>query len=212
MKRLDEQGRLEYYRELMEEVRHRFDVLNVTLANTAKLDVRFVREICYLQFRYLCEFIARACLVAQGNLTKRLIDHYEPYKIISELHEFNPHLYPQPVRVTKVGNKTMVTGISDQIKFLKRDDLPKLWGKCGDVLHISPFMQTLKEKPDTISTLSDVQDVFEDIAALLKEHLLVLSRGKESPKALVVNLYAPYFDGRPAVHLINWSFTPQPSP
>jgi len=208
MKRLDEQGRLRHYRELMEEARSRFDVINAMLENRSNLDSRFVREICYLQFRYLCEIIALACLVAQGSFTKRLLDTYEADKIINELHGLNPHLYPQPVRVAQVGNHTTVTGVSEQIRFLQRDDLPKLWGRCGDILHISPLTKTLKPRPVSDPNLSDVRESFGLITALLNEHLLVLAENK---KVLVVNMYAPYFEGRPAVHLISFQFNSQPS-
>jgi len=208
VKVLDEQARLQHYRELMEEARHRFDILDSIMNNAAQLDVRFVREICFLQFRYLCEIVALACLLAQGDFTKRLLTTYEADKIINRLHKLNPHLYPQPCRVAVENGQTNVIGLSHQSNYLTRGDIPKLWGQCGNVLHLSPLDKALKPRPDKASSLSDVRVWFEKITALLNEHLLVIVENK---KALVVNMYAPYFHGRPAVNLLNFEITTQPS-
>jgi hypothetical protein len=206
LKHLNEQDRLNHYREMMEEVRSRLEVIKAILTNAPKLDIRFVREICYLQLRYLCEIVALACLLAQGSFTKRLLATYEADKIINELHKLNPYLFPQPCLVTMVGGVTRVKGLPSQPKYLTRDDIPKLWGKCGDVLHLSPLTKTLRPRSTNMDSLSDVQEWFEKIFALLNEHLLILVENK---KMLVVNMYAPYFQGRPAVTLLNFEVTPR---
>jgi hypothetical protein len=208
---MNEQEKLNRYRALMEEARFRIDVLNVTAQNQANFELRFVREQCYLQFRFLCEIIAIGCLIAHGGITKRLLDAYRPDEILNQMQELNPHFYPQPIRTTQVGNRTNFQGIS-HINHLSRNDLAKLWGKAGDVLHISPLRKAMKLQPANVSSLDDVFEWGKKLSGLLNEHLIVLNKGEYLARALVVYMSDARNNGRPSVMLFNWTMPGQNQP
>src|SRR5690242_2500032 len=98
---MDTKEAVRLYCSLMEEVKVRFEIINRTYQNPENLPPMLVREICYLQFRFICEIIALACLVAHGDIpeTQALKDTYEPGKIIKRLEQLKLFFYPQPMEL-----------------------------------------------------------------------------------------------------------------
>src|SRR5438477_13054130 len=90
------------YCALMQEARMRIDLMNHISRGEANIHPMFAREICYLQFRFLCEMIAVGCLVACGDVptAQALKKTYHPHAIIAKLERLNPDFYPQPARHT----------------------------------------------------------------------------------------------------------------
>ena len=60
----------------MHEVKVRIDVINHALQGRTGLIAPFVREICWLQLRMLCELVALSCLVAHGDIA-----FLQPHKV-----------------------------------------------------------------------------------------------------------------------------------
>jgi hypothetical protein len=58
---------LNLYCALMEEAKVRISIVEHMLNNDSGLPPAMAREICYLEFRMLCEIIAVACLTAHGD-------------------------------------------------------------------------------------------------------------------------------------------------
>lgn len=175
-----EQGSVKLYLMLMEEAKVRFDLINFAHRNDAGLPPAIVREICYLQFRFLCEIIALGCLAAHGDIRnkKAMNTTYEPGKLLKSLEVLNPHFYPQPtVQVNEVG-RTGFVGRPD-IPHLTKADLPKLWGMCGGILHRTPMATVYavsKQRPD------DMSDIFEwsqKLTGLLNSHWITLVENKQ---------------------------------
>ena len=78
------------YRVMMEEAKIRLDSIDAALSGLITIiPVPALREFCFLQLRMLCELIALACLMAQGDIpatkTKKLLETWEPDRILREL-------------------------------------------------------------------------------------------------------------------------------
>ncbi|PHY17886.1 hypothetical protein CSW59_13885 [Caulobacter sp. BP25] len=96
-------------------------------------------EFAYLQLRMICESIALACLAAHGDIaetgTKRLqkADADTIIKSLDNLHsDFFPKPSKQPVERDELGVWRLTPITSG---FLNKDDLLRLYGECGNVLH-----------------------------------------------------------------------------
>lgn len=168
-----EQKAIATYLAIMEEVKDRSRVLNAIYQNEALFPNTIVREICYLQFRCLCELVALACLVAHGDVsnTKKIRDTWEANKIIAEMSKLKPLFYPQPCESRSGG----IVGLP-HINHLTKDDLIKLWGISGDVLHRTPLSQYVDPSPTRRpKDFSDVVAWGEKIAALLDVHWITLT-------------------------------------
>jgi hypothetical protein len=112
-----------------------------------------VREICYLQFRFLCEIIALGCLIAHGDITEThaLRGTYEPGKIIKKMERLNRDFYPEPVEATSSG----IFGRSN-LPHLTKQELPKLCAKSGDILHRTPMVKFLETPPSQVQLISPI--------------------------------------------------------
>jgi len=184
---MNEQEILRLYCILMEEVKIRIDTVNFTYQNRDKLPPVVVREICYLQFRFVCETVALACLAAHSELKDRAVNRaYEPDKIMKRLEKLNPFFYPQPIERHRATDSKgpIIIGPRD-VKHLRKKELRELWIKAGGILHRGSMLKILrKEKPDN-GDYSDIFDWSEKITGLLNTHWITLAGGK---KGLYVSL------------------------
>jgi len=179
---MTENEKMKLYLLLMEEIKVRFEVVNRAHYNADGFPPAMVREICYLQFRFLCEMIALGCLIAHGDIaeTHALRDTYEPGKIIKDMERLNPDFYPEPAEVTSSG----IIGRSN-LPHLTKQELPKLWARSGDILHRTPmvkFMETAKPGP---VDFSDIMEWSDKIRTLLNSHFITLSPEKRMIVSLV---------------------------
>ena len=108
----EQREKIKMYLALMEEARTRIHIINRAYHNVECFPAQMVREICFLQFRFLCETISLACLVIHDGVkkTKRLRDTYEAGRIIFAMETQNPHFYPQPMEVKKERPRPTVHG------------------------------------------------------------------------------------------------------
>jgi hypothetical protein len=186
--------------ELMHEARARTEVINHTYRNDAGFEPQFVREICYLQFRLLCETIALCCLVAHGNTSKRLRDTYEANKIVTELGKLKPAFYPEPVSIEQTGTHTHIRGRGADKEHLTKNDLIELWGKSGDVLHRAPLSKLAKPRKANPSDLSDIIKWGRKIGGLLSCYLIPLT----GTRALLVEAIRHGTD-KPTITIMDFS-------
>lgn len=130
------------YQSIMVEVMIRAYSINSATRAPTSIPQPLIREYCYLQLRMLCELIALGCLVAHGDITKTKYFQkaYKADDILQQLEKLHPNFYPQPFKpdFTPRTAANPVGGIHlgemDQ-DYLKKDDLIRLYAKCGSVLH-----------------------------------------------------------------------------
>ena len=138
----------ELYRNFMMEVRIRISAVDLATTNLFPMAPPFVKEFCYLQFRMMCELIALGCLAAHGDLKgdkKRKLDGlWAADKIINELERLHADFYPVAImkKRTPIG-----LHIEDKIpQPLTKDELLRLYYKCGDQLHRGSTKKILSQK------------------------------------------------------------------
>jgi len=125
---------LNAYVGLMQEAKDRLLAMDTALGGRTGLPPGAIKEYCFLQLRMLCELIALGCLTAHGDLaTGKLKGDYKADKIIQGLQRLRPKFYPIAAIRTERGPKLWEDG------FLTKDELLKLYWKCGDVLHRGSF-------------------------------------------------------------------------
>ena len=143
------------YYDLMEEIKRRVAVITNITADLMPLPRIVAYEICYLQLRIICELIALACLVVHGDLPKvkgkKLSKAYNADEIIKQLEKLHSNFYPVPSR--QICNAQ--TGRPEKVEpiiqgYLKKEDLLRLYGKCGDVLHRGNLRHILSGKENVL--------------------------------------------------------------
>jgi hypothetical protein len=138
----DETAR-DLYQSIMEEVMIRSFSINSAAKAVSGIPQPLIREYCFLQLRMLCELIALGCLVAHGDIAKTKYFQREAYKaddIIRRLEKLNPDFYPYPFKATFLppslhhpGGELRMEDIESD--YLKKEDLIKLYARCGSILH-----------------------------------------------------------------------------
>ncbi len=188
--------RAEVYLILMEEIRARLELIDCLLKApwpiSSKTDALFhpglKRELCYLQFRYICEIIALAVTAAHGDLrrAKALRASYKPAEIFKALKSINEEFYPRPV-------KMLTSDKGKEIKFLPLDgtllseDLIKLWSISGDFVHRAPMAKALKKLRPADSDFSDITFWKRKCIALLNQHWVAIGNNQHLMVSLLTN-------------------------
>jgi hypothetical protein len=197
----EEKRAMRVYLPLMDEIVARINVYNICVDNESKFAPGLVRELCYLQFRAICELVALGCMAVYGDrkLSRKVIAAYEAPKLIHELQRLDPDCYPQPASIVKVGKEVRITGRSE-INHLSRSDLIKLWKKAGDILHRAPYSKLIREPDPKLLDLSDVGVWARKIVALLNTHLIPLG-----PTALMTVVLRDVETGLPSANILRLS-------
>jgi hypothetical protein len=119
------QEAMDAYSILMHEAKRRLFAIDTALEGKTGLPNGVICEFCFLELRILCELIALGCLTANGDLmTGKLRETWQADKIIRGLEELHPKFYPY-------------TELKEGV--FTKEELVKLWRKCGDVLHRGTF-------------------------------------------------------------------------
>lgn len=87
------------YCNLMMEIRQRSDIVASAANEQYNIPKLAAYELCYLQFRLICELIALSALAAHGDIhaTKsgRLTKSYQADAILNMLEKLHPNFYPR---------------------------------------------------------------------------------------------------------------------
>src|SRR6516162_9507585 len=123
------QEAMDAYSILMHEAKHRLWAMDTALGGQTGLPDGAIPELCFLQLRMLCELIALGCLTAHGDVvTGKLKEEYKADKILSRLQQLHSDFYPYAATRTEAGIELRKDGFT-------KEELTKLYWKCGDVLH-----------------------------------------------------------------------------
>lgn len=140
---------LDMYRERMQEIVRRLDVVEVLLRG--EVDLLYLPpkvECIYLQFRHVLELIATASLsVNQGanaHLSKEGRKKWHAGHILEAVETVNPeYFYPQPIRLVEANSGSFKVGVGgyrgrwDDFHgdYLSRDKFTTLYNACSRLLH-----------------------------------------------------------------------------
>jgi hypothetical protein len=167
------------YLSMLEEVKVRFDCINVALTGQTNLPERGAVEYCYLQLRMLCELIALGCLVVHGEIegADSLRGKWSADEIIKRLEKLHPDFYPHPISISFPSPKRVhIDAI--ETGFLTKADLLKLVGVSGDVLHRGSLKTLTRPSPTLLAGLPGALEWGRKVTTLLSQHRIGLLGGK----------------------------------
>lgn len=203
----------------MEEGRSRINVINHTYHNTAGFPSQIVREICYLQFRFLCEMIALGCLVIHGDIKKAgaLRKEYQPSKILRQLESLKVYFYPQPIEIKVMDGGHVQHIARPDLPHLSKSELSELWRVAGNFLHRGKLLnlgagedivRSLKPIESTPDNFPDIFQWTEKIVGLLNCHWITLTENK---RGMVVSLLSPE-ENRAKASILDYNLTDASKP
>jgi hypothetical protein len=165
---------MDAYSKLMHEAKARLLAMDTALGGKTGLPRPTISEFCFLQLRMLCELIALGCLTAHGDLKtgKDLREAYQADKIIRDLERLHPDFYPRAATRTE---ETRIELPEDG--FFTKQELMKLYWRCGDVLHRGTF-QTLWVRKSGDAAFEEIRTWKRKIEALLSDHAMFMADGK----------------------------------
>ena len=190
------------YLALMEEAKTRIHIVNGLYHNKSEFPVSMVRELCYLQYRFLCEIIALACLVIHGDIkkTKALREEYDAAKILKQMSGLKRDFFPHAVLQQTRGKYVHFIDATDCAPITK-DEVINLWRKSGDKLHRGKMVNLGRPELMVVGLLTKTKsapETFPDlflwsgkISCLLRSHWITLTKTDRKIKAIFVTLKSP---------------------
>ncbi|MDP9177586.1 MAG: hypothetical protein M3O61_07900 [Gemmatimonadota bacterium] len=129
------------YCTLMTEIKRRTAVIDAFSAGiTHALYKATTIESTYLQFRKMLELIALGSLVANKDAFSSVYQGFAKYwnaeLLMKDIERINPGFYPRPIiqeQSTEPG--IAMNWVDRQHDYLTRDELIKLYKKCGAIMH-----------------------------------------------------------------------------
>ena len=169
------------YQQVMDEVVRRLNTITTAgLANFWGLGDRTAEEFCCFHLRMVCELVAIGCLVAHGDAIEPLYNRFKPMyqadAILKALERLHPQFYPIAGQIQQPTHVNGTINIEDlESGFLTKQELIKLYAKCGDVLHIGSFDRwklNWKRQPN----IRQCNEWHKKFQALLGNHRISLIR------------------------------------
>ena len=190
----DEKAKL--YLHAMVEVKERLQ--NVVTILNLPLAPLFIQEMCYLQFRYICELIAIACLAAQGDYeTQRsFTESYKPPEIFKQLRKLYPDFFPESAARTVSdndgGGRLHHVDFAHKANAYTESDVTSLWKTSGGHLHRASVQKYLKttfgNKPPQMKPLLRH---LEGLATLLDSHIIPIQKNPDDDLRLLIEMGVP---------------------
>jgi hypothetical protein len=129
------------YCSLMSEIKRRTAVIDgFSSGVTHALYAATTVESVYLQFRKILELIALGSLVANKETFSNVYENFSKYWnaefLVKDIERINPDFYPRPI-IQQVSSKpgTKMDLLDRSNDYLTKEELIKLYKKCGAVLH-----------------------------------------------------------------------------
>jgi hypothetical protein len=132
---------IQEYCSLMAEIKKRTAVIDAFTDGIAYAVYKATTiESIYLQFRKILESVALGSLVANKDVFSAVYQDFAKYwnaeLLVKDIERLNPRFYPRPI-VQKPSERpgTKMDWESRDNDFLTKDDLIKLYKKCGAIMH-----------------------------------------------------------------------------
>jgi hypothetical protein len=132
-------------------------------------------ELCYLQFRLICELIALGALAAHGDIPAaragRLVKAYQADAILNALEQLHPNFYPRPGRQIIGPDGKVKEVLPIKSGFMTKTELIALYHECGNLLHRGT-LRAIKAR--TAGDFTKIQEIVTKIVTLLNHHQITL--------------------------------------
>lgn len=166
------------YAEIMEEAKTRLQWVEDAVNGRNGFHGQLIREVCYLQFRLICELIAFGCLVAHGDITAKtkLNNEYAADRIFAELFKLHPDFYPVPHNQVQIApGESHFEDVTEP--YLTRDLFKTLYVKTGSILHRGKLKKWVKTQSPILDDYIEIKAWRNKIVRLLGCHRLPMREG-----------------------------------
>lgn len=209
------------YMLLFWEAINRANVVSSIINNGTNLPPPIAREICYLQFRKICEMLALGSLFLHGDLpeTRKLADEWNADKIMKRLAHLHVDFFPRSadIRLDETSGRRVWKVKQDaNPNALKQHELKKLYTKCGEELHRGKIKNLEFISPTDKISYDDITFWQKKIVALLNGHFVTRANRKgfyffdaKDASGTPVWSIGEYTDGGVAIRFVRTSFSPQ---
>jgi hypothetical protein len=132
---------IQKYLALMGEIKRRTAVIDAfSLGLTHAVYKATTIESIYLQYRKILELIALGSLVAQKDVFSTAYADFAKYwnaeLLVKDMERLNPKFFPDPIiQQPSARPGVKMDWLARKDDFLTRDDLIKLYKKCGAIMH-----------------------------------------------------------------------------
>lgn len=161
------------YLALMQEIKDRTNAIGAAARNQLPVHPRIGVELSYLQLRMVCELIALASVMVQGDLgvllDAKIREEDRPGALLKMLEKVQPECYPRPFKQIRNSQGEPTSGEDITTGFLTREELPKLYGLCGNELHQGK-LERVGRFPKTENSYRTILHWREKIMLLLGMH------------------------------------------
>ncbi len=174
------------YGELLSEISRRCDLVRGVLENKFPMHRVFSIEMCYLQFRNVCELIALACISAHGDIaevrSKKLQDTYQADIIIKYMLRINAEFYPVPIKmiINKGQHGKNKIETLEGVPHLTRGELLELYHLSSGFLHVGPFSKLIADEKKDYS-IAGVRTWLKKIDTLIDNHVIKILQHRICP-------------------------------
>jgi hypothetical protein len=167
------------YREMMEEAKLRLASIDAALSGLITIiPLPGLREFCFLQLRMLTELIALACLVAHGDIretkTKKLLETWEPDRILAALEKLHPGFFPLAVQDAPPEPGINRHLVPLEAEHLSKAELTRLYAMSGGQLHRGSIRSLFGKTRGYPADHADIRQWQRKITALLRMHFIAL--------------------------------------
>lgn len=141
----------EAYANCMGEMRSR--LFKIDSPPTGYLDGIFYLEFMCLQMRKICELFAFGSLTANREAYEKMKKDYQNEsgfnRILRVVEKVNPKyfpaaLHPIPIEDKKTGVKTIKGFAGENVSFLTKEDISKIFSECSDFMHAQNHFKDLQ--------------------------------------------------------------------
>lgn len=159
----------------MVEIRQRIHLVDLATSNSLRLELPFINELFFLQFRMMCELFSLACLVAHGDIAKnaRFKKAWQADAIMNGLEALHSEFYPVAIRLQRKKD-----GISNfepiDPQPLPKKELLKLYRSCGERLHRGNIRKLLSKKHPVQRNHPEITRIAQRFRDLMSSHYTML--------------------------------------
>jgi hypothetical protein len=163
------------YANLMEEAKERISGIAAAL-ECRELSERLKSDFCVLQFRFICESLALACLAAHGDYTGAHTAHlrreWRANEIMRRLADLNPNFFPRAMIQNLISEGNF--HLDPRPGAMTKDEFLSLYGRCGEYLHIGNFSDLLADKTSSPLPMPEIVVWGRKFVELLSVHTILL--------------------------------------
>jgi hypothetical protein len=154
--------------------------LDEILANPIHANVWQNCDFCCLQFRKVCEYVAVSMTAVHCDYFDETVNlkKWKPKELLTQVSNFN--VFPLPIPISGPQHSRQgTTHLVPLCKAVRVNDISRIYGLCGDVLHVGSLDRIQKMKMPSYN-IEQMIGWLRGFDALLVNHVVLLPKIQEA--------------------------------